>query len=64
MVPFLKEFTMVTYMVPQERQRYSTVVAPPGILPDFSTDFINVKSLLLSLLEALSIHGTDLCFQE
>ena len=55
---------MVTYMVPQRDRDIAQLMTPKSILPDFSTDFINVKSLLLSLLEALSIHGTDLCFQE
>lgn len=55
---------MVTYMVPQRDRDTAQLMTPKGILPDFSIDFINVKSLLLSLLEALSIHGTDLCLQE
>ena len=55
---------MVTYMVPQRDRDTAQLMTLTGILPDFSIDFINVKSLLLSLVEALSIHGTDLCLQE
>ena len=51
-------------MVPQSDRDTAQLMTPKGILSDFNIYFINVKSLLLSLVETLSIHGTDLCLQE